>query len=159
MSLFSHRDLSVPSHNQEASLTTFPICAFPQRNNFRALAFIPGRDDPAEREPDEKRFRTSRAIEAGTQEVEMKNILRALALTGIIGLGAAGAQAQTRVVVAVGAPAVVAAVPACPGVGYVWVAGYYNGPVFVPGRWVYRGYAPRVVVRGGYYHRGFWYRR
>jgi len=79
----------------------------------------------------------------------MKSILRALALTGILGLGAAGAQAQTRVVVGVGfrAPAVVAAVPPCPGVGYVWTPGYYAGTVFVPGRWVYRDHP--VIVRGG----------
>jgi hypothetical protein len=88
----------------------------------------------------------------------MKSILRALALTGIVGLGAAGAQAQ-RVVVGVGfgAPAVVAAVPACPGVGYVWTPGYYAGPVFVPGRWVFRGHGP-VVVGGfhrDYNHRDF----
>ncbi len=78
----------------------------------------------------------------------MKSILRALALTGILGLGAAaGAQAQTRVVIGVGAP-VVAVVPACPGVGYVWTPGYYSGVVFVPGRWVFRGYdRDRVVVR------------
>ncbi|MGB9030595.1 MAG: hypothetical protein WCC27_10790 [Acidobacteriaceae bacterium] len=74
----------------------------------------------------------------------MKSILRALALTGILGLSVAGAQAQ-RIVVGVRAP--IAAVPACPGVGYVWSAGYYNGPVFVPGRWIYRGFDRRVVVR------------
>jgi hypothetical protein len=79
----------------------------------------------------------------------MKTILRALALTGVLGLGAAAAQAQPRVFVGVGvrAPVVVAAVPPCPGVGYVWSAGYYNGPVFVPGRWIYRGYDRPVVVR------------
>jgi hypothetical protein len=79
----------------------------------------------------------------------MKSILRALALTGILGLGAAAVQAQPRVFVGVGfrAPVVVAAVPACPGVGYVWSAGYYEGPVFVPGRWIYRGYDTRVIVR------------
>ena len=87
----------------------------------------------------------------------MKNILRALALTGIIGLGAAAAQAQPRVVVAVRTPAVVAAVPACPGEGYVWVPGYYSYNVFAPGRWVYRGFDHRVVVRD--YHRDFRYRR
>ena len=70
----------------------------------------------------------------------MKSILRALALTGIVGFGAAaGAQAQTRVYVGFGAP-VVSAIPPCPGVGYEWSAGYYDGPVFVPGRWIYRGY-------------------
>ena len=70
----------------------------------------------------------------------MKSILRALALTGIVGFGAAaGAQAQTRVYVGIGAP-VVAAIPPCPGDGYVWTAGYYEGRAWVPGRWIYRGY-------------------
>jgi hypothetical protein len=83
----------------------------------------------------------------------MKSILRALALTGILGLGAAGAQAQARVFIGFRAPVVVAAVPACPSVGYVWTPGYYNGPVFVPGRWIYRGYdRDRVVIRD--FHRG-----
>ena len=88
----------------------------------------------------------------------MKSILRALALTGIVAFGAAaGAQAQTRVYVGVGAP-IAAAVPPCPGVGYEWSAGYYNGPVFVPGRWIYRGYGygrDRVVVRD--FHRDYRY--
>lgn len=69
----------------------------------------------------------------------MKSILCALALTGMMGLGAAGAQAQTRIYVGIGAP-VVAAVPPCPGAGYYWTPGYYAGPVWVPGRWMYRGY-------------------
>jgi len=80
----------------------------------------------------------------------MKSILRAVALTGILSLGAAAAQAQPRVFVGVGfrTPVVVAAVPPCPGVGYVWSAGYYNGPVFFPGRWIYRGYdRDRAVIR------------
>ncbi len=87
----------------------------------------------------------------------MKSILRALALTGIIGFGAAaGAQSQTRVYVGIGAP-IVTAVPPCPGDGYVWTAGYYDGPVWVPGRWIYRGYDrdayfhARVNVDRGYY--------
>jgi hypothetical protein len=47
-------------------------------------------------------------------------------------------------------------------VGYIWSAGYYNGPVFVPGRWDYRGYdRDRVVVRDFHrdYHRDFRYDR
>jgi hypothetical protein len=88
----------------------------------------------------------------------VKSILRALALTGIIGLGAAAAQAQTRVFVGVGTP-IVAAVPACPGVGYIWTPGYYSGAVWFPGRWVYRGYGYGVygrdrVVAGGF-HNGY----
>jgi len=80
----------------------------------------------------------------------MKSILRALALTGILGFAAAAAQAQVVVVrarVPIRPAVVVAAVPPCPGVGYIWTPGYYNGPVFVPGRWAYRGYAGPVVVR------------
>jgi hypothetical protein len=94
----------------------------------------------------------------------MKSILRALALIGMIGLGAAGAQAQTRIFVGVGTP-IVAAVPACPGVGYVWTPGYYSGAVWFPGRWIYRGSGygygvygrDRVVARD--YHRDFHYDR
>ncbi len=82
----------------------------------------------------------------------MKSILRALALTGILGLGAAGAQAQTRVFIGV-RPAIVAPVPPCPGVGYIWAPGYYSGAVWFPGRWVYRGYDRGVVVRG--FHRDY----
>lgn len=86
----------------------------------------------------------------------MKSILRALALTGILGLGAAAAQAQVRFGVRVGvrAPVVVAAVPAYPGVGYVWVPGYYAGAVWVPGQWMYRGY-DRAYVGGGYGRGGY----
>jgi hypothetical protein len=80
----------------------------------------------------------------------MKSILRALALTGVLSLGAAGAQAQTRVFVGFRTP-IVAAIPPCPGDGYIWTAGYYDGPVFVPGRWIYRGFD-----RDGFRARGDW---
>ena len=30
-------------------------------------------------------------------------------------------------------------VPPCPGPGYEWVAGYYSGGYWVPGRWNFRG--------------------
>lgn len=87
----------------------------------------------------------------------MKSILRALALTGILGLGAAAAQAQVRFGVGIGvgvpAPMVVAAVPPCPGVGYVWTPGYYAGAMWIPGAWVYRGYGRAYV--GGYWHGGY----
>ncbi|HEX3985149.1 MAG TPA: hypothetical protein VHX13_00965 [Acidobacteriaceae bacterium] len=78
----------------------------------------------------------------------MKSILRAVALSGILGLGAAAAQAQVGFYARVPgrAAVVVAAVPPCPGVGYIWTPGYYGGPVFVPGRWAYRGYERPVVV-------------
>ena len=73
----------------------------------------------------------------------MKRILRTLACTGLLGIAAAAAQAQVGVYVGVRAPirpVVVAAVPPCPGDGYIWTAGYYAGPTWYPGRWVYRGY-------------------
>ena len=82
-----------------------------------------------------------------------KVVLSAALAAGTLGLGAAQANAAVRIVV--GAP--VAYVPPCPGAGYVWVAGYYNGGVWVPGFWR----APRVGVyagpgyyRGGYYFHG-----
>jgi len=89
----------------------------------------------------------------------MKSILRAVALSGILGLGAAAAQAQVRIGVGISvAPAVVAAVPPCPGVGYIWTPGYYYGAAWVPGRWMYRGYERPVGVapyRGYDHHDGF----
>lgn len=40
-------------------------------------------------------------------------------------------------------------VPPCPGPGYSWVAGYYDGGYWVPGRWNYVG------VGYGYYGGGY----
>lgn len=74
----------------------------------------------------------------------MKRFLRALACTGLLGAVAAVAQAQARVFVGVRAPLhrdVLVAAPPCPGVGYVWVPGYYMGAIWYPGRWIFRGYA------------------
>lgn len=84
----------------------------------------------------------------------MKNIVRALALTGILGVAAAAAQAQVGIAIGVRtAPVVVGVdegVPPCPGDGYVWQPGYYVGSMWYPGQWVYAGYryAPRTY---GYY--------
>jgi hypothetical protein len=44
-------------------------------------------------------------------------------------------------------------VPPCPGDGYVWTAGYYNGGYWVPGAWVFRG--GRGWDRGYAYGRDF----
>ena len=75
----------------------------------------------------------------------MKNILRTLALTGVVTAaavaGQAQAQAQVGVAVRVGPPAPIvynAYVPPCPGVGFYWVPGYYAGTAWVPGRWTHR---------------------
>lgn len=93
----------------------------------------------------------------------MKNLgkwmLGAAMAIGALGFGANQAQAA-RIGVFVGGPRVV--VPACPGPGYAWVAGYYNAyGVWVPGYWNFVGVRTGVVVVGRpgfYYHRGF-YRR
>lgn len=43
-------------------------------------------------------------------------------------------------------------VPPCPGDGYFWTAGYYNGGIWIPGAWSFRG---RVGFDRGYsYGRG-----
>ena len=77
----------------------------------------------------------------------MKKWMLAIALAvGTLGLGASQANAA-RVGIYVGGQAYV---PACPGPGYSWVAGYYNNGYWVPGFW--RAPEPRfgVAVRGGY---------
>lgn len=46
-------------------------------------------------------------------------------------------------------------IPPCPGDGYVWTAGYYDGGYWVPGVWAFRGRGG--WDRGGY--RGYAYGR
>ncbi len=76
-----------------------------------------------------------------------KWMLGAALAAATLGLGATNAQAA-RIHVVVGAP--VAYVPACPGPGYVWVAGYYDGyGAWVPGFWNFVGVGVRPVVRFG----------
>jgi hypothetical protein len=41
-------------------------------------------------------------------------------------------------------------VPPCPGPGYSWVAGYYSGGYWVPGRWSFVGYGDRAYYRDGW---------
>jgi len=66
---------------------------------------------------------------------------------GTLGLSAVPANAaRIGVAIGVGAPGYV---PACPGPGYAWVAGYWNNGYWVPGYWNFIGVGPRVVVRGG----------
>jgi hypothetical protein len=92
--------------------------------------------------------------------------LKKFALGVAMTVGAAGAMGMAttqakaaEIGVYVGAP--VAYVPPCPGAGYAWVAGYYSGRVWIPGRWNFVGVrgpvAPiaRFDVRGGFDHRGF----
>ena len=80
----------------------------------------------------------------------MKKWMLGAALTaGIVGMGAAPAQAA-RVGIYIGAPA--AYVPPCPGPGYVWTAGYWANGYWVPGYWNFAGVGVRVApgIRGGF---------
>jgi hypothetical protein len=77
-----------------------------------------------------------------------KWMLGAALVAGGLGLGATKAQAAEWGVY-VGGP--VAYVPQCPGPGYAWVAGYYSGGYWVPGRWNYVGV--RYYDRDYRYHR------
>jgi hypothetical protein len=102
-------------------------------------------------------------FEADWKGAHMKNILRTLALTGVVAaaavVGQAQAQAQVGIAVQVGPPAPVAYIPPCPGVDFIWTPGYYAGTVWVPGRWVHHD---RVYVARPYYHydhRGWYGRR
>ena len=70
----------------------------------------------------------------------MKNItkwmLAAAMAIGGLGLTAATAKAaQIGVYVGSGAEYV----PAYPGPGYVWIAGYYSDGYWIPGRWAFNG--------------------
>ena len=72
----------------------------------------------------------------------MRNILRTLALTGVVAAaavaGQAQAQAQVGVAVQVGGPVYYGAyVPPCPGPDFSWTPGYYAGTIWVPGRWIH----------------------
>ena len=76
-----------------------------------------------------------------------KFVLAAALAVGALGFTAAPAQAA-RIGVFVGA----GAIPACPGPGYAWVAGYWNNGYWVPGYWNFVGV--RVggpIIRGGIY--------
>ncbi len=70
-----------------------------------------------------------------------KWMLSAAVVAGGLGLAATPAKAA-EFGVYVGGPA--AYVPPCPGPGYEWVAGYYSGGYWVPGRWNFAG-RERVV--------------
>jgi hypothetical protein len=58
--------------------------------------------------------------------------------------------------VVVGGPVVDAYIPPCPGDGYTWTAGYYNGGIWVPGAWGFRG---RVGFGRVGFDRGYGYGR
>lgn len=67
----------------------------------------------------------------------MKNwMLGAVVAAGVLGAGAATAQAAEFGVYVRGP---VAYVPPCPGPGYAWVAGYQANGYWIPGRWNFVG--------------------
>ena len=66
-----------------------------------------------------------------------KWMLGAAVAAGGLGLAATPAKAAEWGVY-VGGPA--AYVPPCPGPGYQWIAGYYSGGYWIPGRWAFVGY-------------------
>lgn len=83
-----------------------------------------------------------------------KWMLAAAMVVGALGLGTASANAaQFGIVVRTGP----AYVPPCPGPGYEWVAGYYDGGGYwVPGYWSYVGYSRPVPPPPGVYARFGW---
>lgn len=77
-----------------------------------------------------------------------KWMLGAAVVAGGLGLAATPAKAAEWGVY-VGGPA--AYVPPCPGPGYQWVAGYYSGGYWVPGRWNFVGVRGREYPVARYY--------
>ena len=71
-----------------------------------------------------------------------KWMLGAAVVAGGLGLAATPAKAA-EFGVYIGGPA--AYVPPAPGPGYEWVAGYYSGGYWVPGRWSFVGVRGPVV--------------
>jgi hypothetical protein len=92
----------------------------------------------------------------GQEVLIMKRIVGALVVAAATLIPAAAAHGQVGIAVQIGpAPAYYAGyAPSCPGPGYIWTPGYYSGPVWVPGRWVYRAYSgPHYYHPGPYYSR------
>ena len=77
-----------------------------------------------------------------------KWMLGAAVIAGGLGLAATPAKAA-EFGVYVGGPA--AYVPPSPGPGYQWVAGYYSGSYWVPGRWSFGGVRGRAYPVARYY--------
>ncbi|WP_263357094.1 hypothetical protein [Acidicapsa ligni] len=85
----------------------------------------------------------------------MKNTLRnaMLGLTLIAATLGAGAVAANAAPLGIQDGFGESYVPACPGDGYVWTAGYYNAGYWVPGAWIFRGRPGldrRISYGGGY---------
>ena len=81
-----------------------------------------------------------------------KWVLGAAVLAGGLAFGTNTADAaQLRIAVGIGNQAYI---PPCPGPGYAWVNGYYDGGYWVPGYWNYVGFGGSVIVRDHFYDRG-----
>ena len=79
-----------------------------------------------------------------------KWVLGAAVLAGGLAFGANTADAaQLRVAVGIGNEAYI---PPCPGPGYAWVNGYYDGGYWVPGYWNYVGGVSYSYYGSGYRH-------
>lgn len=82
----------------------------------------------------------------------MKRSWRIPVFAGFLGISALlmqpTARAQAGFYFGIGGAraSVAIAVPPCPGPGYAWMPGYYDGPAWVPGYWAWRG-----DDDGGYY--------
>ena len=92
----------------------------------------------------------------------MRNILRKLALTGVVAAaavaGQAQAQAQVGIAVQIGPQDYSyygGYVPVCPGPNFYWTPGYYAGTVWVPGRWLHRDRYYVAHRDYGFYHRDY----
>jgi hypothetical protein len=93
----------------------------------------------------------------------MKGSLRIVVSMAVLAICAAllqpAARAQAGFYLRFGGPAagVAVGIPPCPGPGYFWVNGYYDGPSWIPGYWAWRGdddggyYGFRGGDDGGYY--------
>lgn len=81
----------------------------------------------------------------------VKWMLGAAIAAGGMALGTTTAHAAQIGVYVTGGP--VAYAPASPGLGYQWVAGYYYGGYWIPGRWVFVG--ARAYDRDDYRYRTY----
>ena len=86
--------------------------------------------------------------------MKLNRVLSTFVLTGLLSGATMVAQAQTHIFFGFGGgrgPVVTARYyrPPCPGPGYIWVGGYYNGPYWVQGYW-------RRTGDDGYYGRGYY---
>lgn len=95
--------------------------------------------------------------------MKLNRVLSTFVLTGLLSGATMVAQAQTHIFFGFGGgrgPAVAVRYyrPPCPGPGFVWIAGYYNGPYWVPGYWVRRGDDDGYYAGGyyGYYGRSYY---